>query len=545
MGNVGLKGTYVDLTRKIKFVLKPGQAAKGLIGLVILAVLIYGVIHLLPYRSVGSCRKALASGKISSKWKAARALASDFEADEIKDAVPELIKIVEQQSTDGLSDLCADVLGRLNNDAKEVVLHKLIRDAESQVQVSSNTGLPRAIAKIGEPAVPNLCAWLKDDSRKDLQSLAVRAFDVMERLPESPEDRAWLFACRGQWANVIELGAPAFPVIHAKFSANQGEERFSHIWVWGDFDGISVNDMVRGGMNDGLLAALQTSGERAIPILLDLIARHSNPKVRWCSIALLHYGFQAHWGEGPLALDTSRYSQAISSTLMAALDDNDLAVRRIAAAALTAIARFDRAAFDACISSLHQGGPEVRKSVITALGGTGDKDAVRALIETLNDPDAEVRLRGAAALWMCGAFANLVFNDSASRKMTRPVRYLIVPEVEGLDVTSSLPERVRAMSYAASNVLVLVDRSQSINPDWVWAPGGGGATVYNVRPAYDANVRIRLIDKDMIVYREFSIRIGIVDYVSDWSTPNYSPSPGVKEEIVKRLTEWASQHDGS
>jgi HEAT repeat protein len=168
------------------------------------------------------------------------------------------------------------------------------------------------------------------------------------------------------------------------------------------------------------------------------------------------------------ALGQIRDARAVEP-LIAALKDQDRAVRRAAAGALVQIGA---RAVEPLIAALRDDYWAVRRAAAEALGQIGDAPAVEPLIAALKDSAGAVRRAAAEALGQIGdapavepliaALMDQGYNHSVYQAAAGALVQIGAPAVEPL--IAALKDQDRAVRKAAAKVLVDIYRSGKLEP---------------------------------------------------------------------------------
>jgi HEAT repeat protein len=260
------------------------------------------------------------------------------------------------------------------------------RDGRVREQIAApllRIGQIEALVKIGEPAIPNLVAALKDD------------------------EVAWM----ANWA-LIKIGQPAVPALLGALEDSNSEVRrlaAQSLTVIGDKRAVpKLINALEDNDYEVRLSAITGLGDigdsRAVPALMATLKR------RGSYLDEDHIRMRA-----VIALGAIGDRRAISA-LTVALKNYSFRVR---SSAVEALAGIGRRAVPALIVALKDDDEEVRNQAAEALAKIGDKRAVPALIAALKDEDEQVRNQAAEALAKIGDKRAVPALKAAYRKYYR------------------------------------------------------------------------------------------------------------------------------
>ncbi len=224
------------------------------------------------------------------------------------------------------------------------------------------------LVKIGRPALPQLVEALKD------KKLGVRekAAELLGKIGDEREIPAFIEALKdGERFSEVgptachalaKIGEPAVP--HLIGALNDKDVRYRAVGILGDIAEKRAVDILRN------FAEKEVDCSAAIPVLIDFL-KHGNSNLRWTTA---------------LALGKIGDVRAVPA-LIAALEDEDLGVRRRAVEALGKI--IDKCGkVDSVVSALcgamKDNDEVVRRYASEELNKIGDGRAVSALVDALN-----------------------------------------------------------------------------------------------------------------------------------------------------------------
>lgn len=269
----------------------------------------------------------------------------------------------------------AIALEKLGPDAEAAIpaLIETLKDEDPFVRMFAS----RALANIGSAALPPLVALVQEQDEEVRNAAAMALGELVSSMEEKSRRR------RG----------PPRPRVSSLANTSDRDIRAL-------VDALEdPNTNVRTSAQKALVAI----GTKSVPLLMEALAHESDVVRESASYTLRRLGAE---------------SKPAVPALVQALEDEVPSVRVNAVAALGAIGRDAESARNAVVNALRDPDPDVRKVAAYSLSRLGPSEAgVNELVETLKDSDPGVRASAASALaarpsMPTGAFGPVVFRKS-------------------------------------------------------------------------------------------------------------------------------------